>query len=839
MPIRPNGQRESSRTQHVSGTRRLGLALCTLSLLATAAAPRAAGGAPRLHLGTPAVTAKQAEGGAWEIAVSFQVDRRVHFLLVAPSTRHGVSIAAEPRYVLLDGAACAKGVSATFRVTLGESRQLDLAVLGQYSSRVYVREALRLRIAEGANALALHKLEWQHADRPALTPRHRVVVRGPIERWLAQGLCVVEPAPPAAHPASPTSWDFDRAHEPLATALADTRNVDVADLPLVMNNLAVQHAEAGELARAGTLLERADRAAGLLGTRADLRAVLWLNRGIVAYAAGKHMLANQSWRTTTLYPKAHVGIAGALCQMVRRRMETLQVEVAPDLGYNLLTKPASAPAGDATPDLLGKGPHVRSSVTRLGALSLSEEAGEALRTHTAEAMTLRGESLYLLMRKAPSAKAVLLLEVSLDHGAVLGRRNLKCPPGHLDLRVARDGVWLVDRKAGQLVHHNLLGQRDFDVRLDVWAGKTVAGQFFDGTTWWIVAAEGRSVTVGRVDAKARTVRREFSETLPEEATRVAGLSFAAPGMADIVYEGAIDLKAARQRVQQLHAIAGRQAVLNTGGAARLALLQLLEATRGGLVRYVAIYRRQSPDRGKSIHRVLRDRSGQVIGARGSARAVFGVQGTRHANTALVVEHDLARLRERCHTILLLNRHLNVRAVLPLREPRPYLPVRRPLVAFTDHRVAWHWQGSDTVHFATQKAETIWVWQEKTKPYVPTKKRPIILDKGDLLFGGEDGQRRDRIKWPVRPVAVLPTPNQQVGCAVIAGEDVGTVLRMFGPDRKLLKEVRISPKAYDAMLKLDPTAPYIPKRVGYFTYEGDFITDPEDWVWLSQGQPLVF
>ncbi len=78
---------------------------------------------------------------------------------------------------------------------------------------------------------------------------------------------------------------------------------------------------------------------------------------------------------------------------------------------------------------------------------------------------------------------------------------------------------------------------------------------------------------------------------------------------------------------------------------------------------------------------------------------------------------------------------------------------------------------------------------KLRPDVPTKSRPIIIKNWDLVFGGHDGTKRDKIKWPGRPQALAVSPNGRIGAALVS-TGKGVRLRMYDPARKLIQDVGI-------------------------------------------------
>jgi len=98
------------------------------------------------------------------------------------------------------------------------------------------------------------------------------------------------------------------------------------------------------------------------------------------------------------------------------------------------------------------------------------------------------------------------------------------------------------------------------------------------------------------------------------------------------------------------------------------------------------------------------------------------------------------------------------------------------------------------------AEDGWVYAPPI-PYEPTKDRPIIVKHRDLVFGGEEGKGQDRIKWPSRPVAVAVSPSSQIGAALIASVERGTVLQTYDANRKLLSSVQLVKEDYAGYLSI--------------------------------------
>lgn len=98
------------------------------------------------------------------------------------------------------------------------------------------------------------------------------------------------------------------------------------------------------------------------------------------------------------------------------------------------------------------------------------------------------------------------------------------------------------------------------------------------------------------------------------------------------------------------------------------------------------------------------------------------------------------------------------------------------------------------------ADDGWVYTPPI-PYEPTKDRPIIVKHRDLVFGGKEGKGQDRIKWSSPPVAVAVSPNSQIGAALIANVERGTVLQTYDANKKLLSSVQLAKEDYAAYLSI--------------------------------------
>lgn len=78
-----------------------------------------------------------------------------------------------------------------------------------------------------------------------------------------------------------------------------------------------------------------------------------------------------------------------------------------------------------------------------------------------------------------------------------------------------------------------------------------------------------------------------------------------------------------------------------------------------------------------------------------------------------------------------------------------------------------------------------------KPFNPTASRPIIMKDGDLIFGGKDGNGKDKIAWEQPPVAKAISTCSRLAAVVMAIEGKGTELRIYDVERKLLAVRQIS------------------------------------------------
>lgn len=730
---------------------------------------------------------------------------------VAPVLRGGVSVAKGPRYALLRGDG-KRDTSCAFILQVKDPAKGCLFVVtAARRNKSVAFEGLHVS-RDDSGRISLQRRDW-HTVAGVGDTAFWAVIRPGLHPLLGQGHCSMHWGKARAS-ARALGWKAVAKQAKLPSSVCNLDKAPLEAIPLAMNNQAVLLAEQGKVANAVKRLEEADSIARMIGLRTDLRAVLWLNSGLLSYVNDR-LKANQFWRRSTVYPKEYVGIAGVLSQLVRRRMEALQVEAIQDMGRAMLVFPKGQTVSGPVAALQKMSGYGSSSVIKMETLPLKDKARRALSKSVPVGIALLPDSvLFAFRNKGVSGH---LLRVKIEDGSVLGQWPFPVPGGRFSLRATSGGAWAFEN--------------DGDVTYRPWQGKAVKvngpsrlarevrGGYFDGKTWWALTV-GRPGLTGTLpmsmytlDMTAKRYRKVYDFSLPKTVKRVVGLGFAAPGGCDIYVEEELDMAKAGKDLNKLISAYGESFVMSSGGTARLALLQLRECAKKKAVRYTAVYRlwdKKGRDADKGVLRksVLKDYSGMPYGFRGEAGDVVGLLGISDVTTVLATRQPVGAGEGDRYSLLLVDRLHQVRAIVPVYAAQTHPATALPLAAtfgriayLTDHRQvvlvehatgdAWRPPGPDT--------------------YWPSAAHPIILKNGRLLFGGKSGTERKTMNW-ASPLAFKTVSRGGKLAAVVFSREKETVVQVLDPQKKTVKTIQLAKENRTASISVGDSG-HVLARIG--------------------------
>jgi len=75
-------------------------------------------------------------------------------------------------------------------------------------------------------------------------------------------------------------------------------------------------------------------------------------------------------------------------------------------------------------------------------------------------------------------------------------------------------------------------------------------------------------------------------------------------------------------------------------------------------------------------------------------------------------------------------------------------------------------------------------------YWPTPESPIILKKGQLIFGGEKGTERETMKWQSPPSVQVVSPGGKLA-AVVFAQEKETVVEVISPEREIIRKIHLA------------------------------------------------
>lgn len=695
-------------------------------------------------------------------------------ILVAPVLWDDQTIPEGKRYEFLPIAAGRK-VSAEFMLSLGKSRELGIAVVWRNHDGSCNREGILVTLTPDGTVTAKNAT-WACVSSSSRLPlrSYAATVRPSLHQWLGQGHCLLTwTSVPEVK--IPLSWVFSEKRSPIKDRITNRKLATLSLVPLCMNNEAVSKAETGDFGAARKELANADLVAELLGIPVYLRSVIWLNEGLFAYSDDDRMTAFRFWRKGMQYPKEHAGVAAALSLMVRRRAESLQVEVLPDVALSVLGSATTKPA-EVVGDFLAAGSTYPSALSSMSRVTLSEDGKSLLKDATLMAGCILVDRMHVVVKKASSCT---LAEISLRDGSVITTTQPSVTKDASRIEIGKDALWVQSRDRRRLTVFPLKNGTSMETEISVPLGQKLVGEFFDGDDWYNLTSEdasggkGAKIFLQKYSLAAGKWSTECKDQLPG-SEEVIALLFAGPRLADVLTRQSISLAELYKGIDKLQT-AGLDAMkLHIGGAADVPFLQLREAAKSNKVSYLSIYRRQEhKDRPISIERqVIRDFSGQAFGCCGKGSDVLWVRATNHGDKWILMKQTSPGLTgESLLTLALLDHRNILRGYWAL--PWDTREDSAPVIAVGTDRIAWIAQDGQSIN-VLQYQPSYWSWpviipQPQFIP--PTTQRLIVPDVGHpgsyAVFGGPDGKKEKRIDWPQGLVSVQIGRLGQVAAACAA------------------------------------------------------------------------
>lgn len=753
-----------------------------------------------LKAGQARVTAEHVKGDTWRVAVLIERADVLQDTMLLAAIGSAQSTSDADRYVCIpsDGTRTFK---ASILVDLPPKTQMADIIVARKVKGASNQEVLRLGVTrEGVPSFSLHAFtEMTSAPEERLW----IAMRPPLHQWLGQGPCFVSWKDPVTNDVDPIVWKADRVSEKIDAKWTQVTVVPPKIISLAISNRAIELAENGRHSEATALLAHAEHVAEMLDTTLELQAVLWLNHGLMEYSAGDKMRANQLWRRVTVYPKEHVGVAGVLCQLTRRRMETLQAEIGPSLEGLVLQHSRELKDQELWSSLLGTDKHVRSSIRSRDKLSLTPQAVHAVEAGEPMAIDVDGERMFVLSRAiAKDGERVQLSTVKLSDGSLLGSSTIAFPDDVMIAHLADDVIWAVSDKERRVY---CLRRTDTSWNISKEEvpkslGNTrLSGAYADDNACWVLLADKDRGLDGkfdvhlycfRVEKEQLIVRKTNDLALPKEVAEVQGLCFGSDTVMDVAVATVIDLKQHREAAKEFSAAHGNALTLCMGGAAHLALMQVLEATEGVQKPIYGLYRWQKDI--KPTDKMLLDLSGQAFAAKGIGSAV-AVRGTAFLNSAMLLEVTADIESAPLYTAIVLDRLLAIKAVIPIT------PVKgeRPLIAFRNDVLIVAFPKQGRFDLIRLNADARWTPAEAKRDYVPTPDRPMIARNGDLIILDKDEKGELKIPTQTKPHVVGVAPNGMYGAMVFADISTGTVIKVYGANGREILSKQIAKEPYAA------------------------------------------
>lgn len=754
--------------------------------------PANAKGIP-LKAGGATVGLKQTKGSTWQVDISLSKSDIYEDLLIAPLN----TPVSGNRYELLrsDGKRIAR---AAFTITLSQQTPSQHVAVIRKNQRRIGREILQITISNDQK-VSVQPVRWHSIISDISHGTDYTINMSPgVNRWLGQGHCSIQWQPAKSKTSISTiRWESSK-REKIPDQFTDVPRAFLMAVPLAMNNRAVLLAEAGKYSEAEKVLEQADTIASYLGLRVDLRAVLWLNRGIFAYTAGDTRTANQCWRISMQYPKEHAGLAGAFALLVRRRMEVLQTEVMPDAGVSDLTQVNRGDPGSLRRELMGPGGSIiRPSTSEAAATRLASEATAAVSQLRPVAIGVHGNAAHLLAR-SPNTTKGHLLRISLKDGSLEANQTVELPSGDVWAKIVPAGIWILGRASGAATFQPQAGEA-VSIPRGPLKDKQVAGAFFDGKTLWVLAVTGKKflskklgATVYFASRDSKQFQKAYELTLPETVGAIVGLTFAHKGGCRVVTVEALDLTKARMAIGKGAAEHGPSLRLASGGASLVPFLQLRECATAKKVSYVAIYslsRSQGSGGKMKVQQksVLKDYSGKALGLTGTGARVLSTRGAPDVTSVILTRQQGWPKEGNYYSLFLVDRLLQIRGIVPVHAPssldqsadEPLIDISRGVLACYFH---------NTVYVVKVHAGDGWT-PPGPDTYWPTKDRPIIHKNGRLLFGGKSGTERETMNWASPPAFQTVSPGGKLAAAVFSRKEE-TVVQVLNAQKKVVQTIQL-------------------------------------------------